>query len=67
MAFAAFLLSLTSPALAADTEYQRVPAAIHLHTTFSTGVYSLEDLIEIAHAAGVRVAIVTDHDTMRFD
>jgi hypothetical protein len=60
-------LSLTSPALAADTEYQRVPAAIHLHTTFSTGVYSLEDLIEIAHAAGVRVAIVTDHDTMRFD
>jgi hypothetical protein len=65
MAFAAFLLALASPAAAEET--RRIPAAIHLHTTFSTGVYTPEELIEIAHAAGVRVAIVTDHDTMRFD
>lgn len=66
-AFAVLLFGLASPAAAAETAYQRIPAAIHLHTTFSTGVYSPEELIEIAHAAGVRVAIVTDHDTMRFD
>ncbi|MSS70943.1 MAG: hypothetical protein EXS64_05580 [Candidatus Latescibacteria bacterium] len=66
-AFVVFLLALAAPAVAADTAYQRIPAAIHLHSTFSTGIYSVEDLIEIAHAAGVRVAIVTDHDTMRFD
>lgn len=66
-AFAVFLFGLASPAAAEETAYQRVPAAIHLHTAFSTGVYSPEELIEIAYTAGVRVAIVTDHDTMRFD
>ena len=66
-ALLALLLVLTPPAGAEETATHRVSAAIHLHTTFSTGAYSPEELIEIAHQAGIQVAIVTDHDTMRFD
>jgi hypothetical protein len=67
LSLAVLLLALTPLAGAEEPALHRVPAAIHLHTTFSTGAYSPEEVVEIAHEAGVQVAIVTDHDTMRFD
>ena len=38
-------------------------ADLHLHTTRSDGRLSPCDLVRCAHAAGVRVVAVTDHDT----
>jgi hypothetical protein len=38
-------------------------ADLHLHTSRSDGRLSPSDLVRCAHAAGVRVLAVTDHDT----
>ena len=67
MGLAGSLAALTALSPVSGQEYQRIPAAIHLHSTFSNGIYSPEELVEIAQSAGVRVVILTDHDTMRFD
>jgi predicted metal-dependent phosphoesterase TrpH len=37
---------------------------LHSHTTASDGQYSPEDLMALAHAAGIRCLAVTDHDTV---
>ncbi len=67
MGLAGSLAALTALSPVSGQEYQRIPAAIHLHSTFSNGIYSPGQLVEIAQSAGIRVVIVTDHDTMRFD
>ena len=36
---------------------------LHLHTTASDGRCTPEELVGRAHAAGIRVMSVTDHDT----
>jgi len=43
-----------------------MPAAIdlHCHSTISDGLYSPEQLIAYAHAQGVKVLALTDHDDM---
>ncbi|HNP72340.1 MAG TPA: CehA/McbA family metallohydrolase [Kouleothrix sp.] len=40
------------------------PGALHMHTTFSDGSGTVEDLARAARAAGLRWIIVTDHDTL---
>lgn len=40
------------------------PGAIHMHTTYSDGSGSVEDLALAAHKAGLRWIIITDHDTL---
>ncbi len=37
---------------------------LHSHTTASDGQYSPDELLQLAHAAGVTVLAVTDHDTV---
>jgi hypothetical protein len=41
-----------------------VPGALHMHTTYSDGSGSVEDLARAAAAAGLRWIIITDHDTL---
>ncbi|HEU5099174.1 MAG TPA: CehA/McbA family metallohydrolase [Roseiflexaceae bacterium] len=41
-----------------------VPGALHMHTTYSDGSGSVEDLARSARAAGLGWIIVTDHDTL---
>jgi 3',5'-nucleoside bisphosphate phosphatase len=43
-----------------------MPAAIdlHCHSTISDGLYSPEELVAYAHAQGVKVMALTDHDDM---
>jgi hypothetical protein len=41
-----------------------IPGALHMHTTYSDGSGSVEDLARAARAAGLRWIIVTDHDTL---
>ena len=37
---------------------------LHMHTTCSDGVYSPEELVEAAKAAGLNYIAITDHDTV---
>lgn len=45
----------------------QVKAAFHVHTTFSTGVLSLEEVIEEARREGIGAVIVTDNLLLRFE
>jgi hypothetical protein len=40
------------------------PGALHMHTRYSDGSGTVEDLVRAARAAGLRWIIVTDHDTL---
>lgn len=40
------------------------PGAIHMHTSFSDGSGSVDDLARAARDAGLRWIIITDHDTL---
>jgi hypothetical protein len=40
------------------------PGALHMHTTFSDGSGSVEELARAARDAGLRWIIITDHDTL---
>ena len=37
---------------------------LHLHTTFSDGTWSLEQMLKEAEASGVDIISITDHDTV---
>ena len=41
-----------------------IPGALHMHTSYSDGSGSVEDLAHAARAAGLRWIIITDHDTL---
>ena len=47
--------------------YHNVPGVIHLDSNISGGHFSPEELIHIVQQNGLRVAIITDHDTMRWE
>lgn len=40
------------------------PGALHMHTTFSDGSGTVDDLARAARDAGLRWIIITDHDTL---
>jgi hypothetical protein len=41
-----------------------IPGALHMHTIYSDGTGTVEDLARAARKAGLRWIIVTDHDTL---
>jgi hypothetical protein len=48
-------------------ELLQVKAAVHVHTTFSTGALSLEELIEAARREGIGALILTENFLLRFE
>ncbi|MDW8268737.1 MAG: PHP domain-containing protein, partial [Anaerolineae bacterium] len=40
-------------------------ADLHLHTTFSDGVGTVEAVLEAARRAGLDIIAITDHDTLQ--
>ena len=40
------------------------PGALHMHTIFSDGTGTVDELASAAHQAGLRWIIITDHDTL---
>ena len=40
-------------------------ANCHMHSTFSDGVYTPEELVSLAAGLGHKAVILTDHDTIR--
>jgi len=61
------VLLLGVGASAAGEEYLAIPGVVHLDSKVSAGKLTPDELIEYADQSGVRVAIVTDHDTMRWE
>jgi hypothetical protein len=58
-------LAGTVAAAARDTV--QLPGVIHVHSTVSSGHYSLGDLVEKARRKGIEVLIVTDHDLVAME
>jgi len=54
------ILLVAVPAI--STEIIQLPGVIHLHSTFSSGKYSIEQLVNKAKQKNLEVLIVTDHD-----
>jgi hypothetical protein len=40
----------------------QLPGVIHVHSTFSSGRYNVDELVEMARRNGLEVLVVTDHD-----
>jgi len=43
-------------------ELYQVPGVIHVHSIYSSGSYSIEELVSKADEKGIEVLVVTDHD-----
>jgi len=52
---------------AAGAEYLQIAGVIHVHSTFSSGKYSLPDLVAMASLSGVEVLALTDHDRVAME
>jgi len=53
--------------LPAEGALLQVKGAFHVHTTFSTGALSLEEVIEEARREGIEAVILTDNLLLRFE
>lgn len=60
-----FFLTISGESLA--TEYLRVEGVIHLDTNIGGGTLSPEEMVKKVNDAGLKVAIITDHDNMRVE
>jgi hypothetical protein len=58
----AFLLSTVR---VSAREYRQFPAAIHIHSKVSSGVYSIAELADSAHKHNLKILILTDHALIR--
>lgn len=41
-----------------------VYADLHVHTNYSDGTHSIEEVIRLAKNRGIKVVAITDHDTL---
>lgn len=49
------------------SQYQRVEGVIHLDTNIGGGTFSPDEMVRKVNEAGLKVAIITDHDNMRVE
>jgi hypothetical protein len=65
---AALRVAMWQPARVAgqapDDGFVRVPGVIHVHTTFSDGSGTPEEVIRAARAAGAKFVVITDHNNV---
>ena len=48
-------------------EFSQLPGVIHVHTTFSSGQHSIEELVSKAKEKGLEVLCLTDHDLVAME
>ncbi len=53
--------------LIANSEFIQVPMVIHVHSNFSDGEHSVEDIAQIAERKGIKSVIFSDHALMRWE
>lgn len=66
LALLLLILLCASPAWATDA-LRRVPTAMHIHSTWSTGDSTLESLIARARGVGVEAIFLTENSSLRFE
>ncbi len=59
--FTFILIFLNSHSTAAKA-YIHIPGVVHVHSTFSSGHYTIEELVKKAQKKQIEVLILTDHD-----
>jgi hypothetical protein len=59
--FVILIVGLGSGSTAAG-DYMQLPGVIHVHSTFSSGKYSIGELVSRAEDKGLEVLILNDHD-----
>jgi len=59
---AGFLVIFLFGTIVMAGEYFQLPGVMHIHTTFSSGRYSVEELIAKANEKKLGVLVLTDHD-----
>ena len=62
-----FLILNCSYQVSTGQELIQAPAAIHISSTISEGKYSIPEIIEIARLNSIKVVILTDRDSMRWE
>jgi hypothetical protein len=62
--FILFLVAttVTQSGSASAGEYMQLPGVVHVHSSFSSGKYSIGELVSRAENKGLEVLILTDHD-----
>jgi len=45
----------------------QLPGAVHVHTRFSSGKYTIEELVVMAKQKGIDVLVLTDHDLVAME
>lgn len=64
----AFLAQLAVAVVAgAAPGYRPIPTALHVHSTWSSGTLSLEDLASLASARGIEVILLADNHLQSFE
>lgn len=58
-------IMFSSPGQAQSDGAPRLTLDIHTHSTFSDGVHSPEELLQMAESAGLAVYSLTDHDSLK--
>jgi len=61
-----FILFACSGRLTA-AEYIQLPGVVHVHSTVSSGLYSMEELVMLAKEMGLEVLVMTDHDLVAME
>jgi hypothetical protein len=61
----AWCATLPVPAARAQEEYFELRGAVHVHTNFSTGKESIEQIARLAIEHGVEVLVITDDDILK--
>lgn len=61
-----FILFACSGQLTA-AEYVQLPGVVHVHSTVSSGLYSMEELVKLAKEMGLEVLVMTDHDLVAME
>ena len=61
------LLLLVPSPLQAATPARQVPAVVHVHSTWSSGEHTLDELIARARAGGIEAIFLTENHLQRFE
>lgn len=48
-------------------ERSLIPGIIHIHSTFSSGSYSIAHLVRLAREKGIKILIMTDHNLIQIE
>ena len=62
-----FILFFYASGRATAQEFSQLSGVIHIHTAFSSGHYSIEELVAKAKEKGLEVLVLTDHDLVAME